>query len=86
MQVISVQRATKGGFSTLETVVEGLDGYSGHQLRVLAKNENYIAQRIHNGALKEVLACTPDLISIIDSNTGKIMIVYVNFRTIIVLS
>ncbi len=68
---MSVHRATKDGFSTMETIIEGLDNYAGCQLRVLAKNENYIAQRMINDVPQEVLACTPDLITIIDSNTGK---------------
>ncbi len=70
IQVINVHRVTKDGFSTMETIVEGLDDYSGRQLRVLAKNENYIAQIMKNGVPHEVLACTPDLITIIDSNSG----------------
>ena len=71
-----MQRSTSGGFSSVEVVVEGLDEYAGHQLRVLAKNENYIAQRVSNGENLEVLACTPDLISIIDSDTGVCVCAY----------
>ena len=64
----------------MEVVVEGLEEYAGHQLRVLAKNENYIAQRVNNGENLEVLACTPDLISIIDSDTGAFVCVYLVAR------
>ena len=65
-----MHRSTADGFSTVEAVIEGLEEYSGCQLRVLAKNENYIAQVVSNGEYRVVLACTPDLISIIDSDTG----------------
>ena len=51
--------------------MEGLDDYAGYQLRVLAKNENYIAQRVVDGRHGEVLAVTPDLICIIDSDNGQ---------------
>ena len=66
IQVVSVVRATLGGFTRVEATVEGLEGYTGHKVEVQAKNENYIAQHV-GGA---VLACTPDLISVIDSDTG----------------
>lgn len=58
------------GFTTIEALVEGLDEHAGHQLRVLAKNEYYIAQRVVNGDHRNILACTPDLICIIHSDSG----------------
>lgn len=62
----------------METIVEGLNEYTGRQLRVLAKNENYIAQKMTNGAPQDVLACTPDLITIIDSDTGVYLKMYLS--------
>ena len=64
---------TQGGFGRLEAVVEGLDLYRGHKVKVLAKNENYIVRYVEeeeeegDGA---VMACTPDLICVVDSDTG----------------
>ena len=73
-QVLSVDCVTAGGFSKLVAVVEGLEDYAGAQVKILAKNENYIAQEVDVSGAKPVdgvvLACTPDLICVIDSDTG----------------
>ena len=73
-QVLSVDCVTAGGFSKLVAVVEGLEDYAGAQVKILAKNENYIAQEVDVSGSKPVdgvvLACTPDLICVIDSDTG----------------
>ena len=54
-------------------VVEGLDEYAACKVQILAKNENYIARDFNAGSGDtSVLACTPDLISIIDSDTGTV--------------
>ncbi len=71
-----VDRASEGGFTEVISLVEGLEGYSGHYVQIRAKNENYLAQRKGGddggggGGDGEVLACTPDLITIVDSDTG----------------
>lgn len=51
----------------------GLDRYAGHQVRVRAKNEYYVAERMNQRGerVEDVLACTPDLITIVDSDTGR---------------
>ena len=65
-------RDSGAGFTRVTCVVEGLDDFIGHQIKIKAKNENYVAQKVGmKGEELEVLACTPDLISIIDSNTGQ---------------
>lgn len=73
--MIHVDRVSTVGFTTVESQIEGLDDFAGYQLKVQAKNENYIAQSfdVSSGRAVEgpVLACTPDLISIIDSDTGE---------------
>jgi len=57
---------------TEETMMMGgFESAPGRQLRVLAKNENYIAQQLVDGTPGKLLACTPDLISIIDSDSGE---------------
>ena len=67
---------TSGGFGRLEAVVEGLDVYKGHKVKVLAKNENYIVRYVEEGEGASddgaVMACTPDLICIVDSDTGDL--------------
>ena len=67
-------RVTEGGFGRLEAIVEGLDMYRGHKVKVIAKNENYVVRYVESsdecstdGA---VMACTPDLICIVDSDSG----------------
>ena len=74
-QVIRVDRVSGAGWTTVEAFVEGLDNFAGYQLQVQAKNENYIARcfDVSSGKRVEgpVLACTPDLITIIDSESGE---------------
>ena len=73
-QVVKLDRVLDAGFNSVVTVVEGLDEFSGHQVKLIAKNEFYIA-RIVGGTGRvvtdgPVLACTPDLICVIDSDKG----------------
>ena len=73
-----VVHVTKGGFGRLEALIEGLDSYRGHKVRVLAKNENYIVRYVEEGGVDgEVMACTPDLICVVDSDTGMTLCVCV---------
>lgn len=69
-QVVSVDRDSGAGFTTVISLVEGLEEFAGYQVRIQAKNENYIAEKV--GSKVEVLACTPDLISVVDSDTGEL--------------
>ena len=73
--MIQVDRVSGAGFTMVETFIEGLDDFAGYQLQVQAKNENYIARcfDVSSGKRVEgpVLACTPDLITIIDSESGE---------------
>ena len=56
-------------------VVEGLDVFAGHHVKLIAQNEFYIAQYIETDGSQPVdgpvLVCTPDLICVIDSDTGE---------------
>ena len=74
-QVTDVVRVTEGGFGRVEAVVEGLDTYRSHQVKVLAKNEHYLVRYIEVGGASPtdgaVMACTPDLICVVDSDTGR---------------
>ena len=82
-QVLSVIREVKGGFLTVVVVVEGLDTFAGHQVKLQAKNEYYIVRYMESGGgggrMVEgpVLACTPDLITVIDSDLGELVKVIV---------
>ena len=75
LQVLSVDCITEAGFSRLVAVVEGLEDYAGALVKIYAKNENYIARELERSGTKlvegVVLACTPDLICVIDSDTGE---------------
>ena len=72
-QVISVHRVSDVGFTKVVSTVEGLDEFAGYSVTIHGKNENYIAQSIGTkGEEGEILACTPDLISVIDVETGTV--------------
>lgn len=68
-------RTVEGGFVRLTTVVDGLETFAGHQVTLEAKNEFYIARYLENSGARPsagpVLASTPDLICVIDSDTGN---------------
>ncbi len=70
-----VSRIVEGGFVRVTTVVEGLETFAGHQVTLEAKNEFYIAQYLETGGPRPtpgpVLACTPDLICVVDSDSGE---------------
>ena len=57
--------------------MEGLDMFAGHQVKLQVKNEYYIVQCLESGGGGgrmvdgPVLACTPDLICVIDSDLGE---------------
>ena len=58
--------------------MEGLDAYRGHSIKLLAKNENYVVRYMERGVAGAgavdgaVMACTPDLICVVDSETGTV--------------
>lgn len=51
--------------------MEGLSQYIGLSVRVLVQNENIVVENILSGEKKEILATVPDLISILDTETGE---------------
>ncbi|HYH11492.1 MAG TPA: DUF917 domain-containing protein [Thermomicrobiales bacterium] len=65
-KVRDVERRMTGGFARGVVVLEGTEACGGQSLRVDFQNENLIA-RVDGG---EVLAVVPDLICLIDSDTG----------------
>jgi hypothetical protein len=65
-KVVDVHRRTEGGFARAEVRVEGLHHDAGATLRLQTQNEHLVAER--DG---EVLASVPDLIMVLDSDTGQ---------------
>ena len=57
-QIMDAVRVPEGGFGQVETVVEGLDSYRGHKVKVLAKNENYLVRCVEGGRLGPAHATT----------------------------
>jgi DUF917 family protein len=65
-KVLDVERRMTGGFARGVVVMEGFGDFAGRRLRVDFQNENLIAR---DGA-GAVLAVVPDLICLVDSDTG----------------
>ena len=65
-KVGDVQRRTETGFARGEAAITGVDEYDGRTLRIAFQNEFLIAQTDD-----AVLATTPDLITILDDETGE---------------
>jgi DUF917 family protein len=65
-KVGDVERRTVTGFARGEATITGVDGYDGRDLRIAFQNEFLIAR-----AGDEVLATTPDLITVLDAETGE---------------
>ena len=65
-KIIDVKRFITGGFAKGEVRIEGLEEYKNSQMTVLFQNENLVAIKDD-----EVVASTPDIITIIDAETGK---------------
>jgi len=65
-KIVDVQRRTMSGWSIGEAVMEGLDEDAGSRMEVSFQNENLVAMR--DG---ELTAAVPDLITIIDAESGE---------------
>lgn len=64
-RIQDIERRTEGGFARGKAVFAGVDEYKGRELRLDFQNEFLIAER--DGL---VLATTPDLISVIEADSG----------------
>ena len=65
-KIVDVQRRTMHGWSIGEATIEGMEEFSGSSMTVSFQNENLVAFRDDS-----VVAAVPDLITIIDSDTGE---------------
>ncbi|SRR5579875_2973473 len=65
-KIIDIKRFNVGGFARGEAVIEGYDNYKNSRLIVRFQNENLVAIRDN-----EIIASVPDLITILESETGK---------------
>lgn len=75
-KLVDVQRRTTGGFARGDLIAEGLGSFRGEWLRVAFQNENLIAWRGRHDlrdpdSPADVVACVPDLICVIDTETGE---------------
>jgi DUF917 family protein len=66
-KVSDVRREMTGGFARGVVTIDGMNSFSGTQVSIDFQNENLIA-RTDRG---EVLAVVPDLICLVDSDTGE---------------
>ena len=65
-KISDIQRRTETGFARGEAFIDGIGDYAGDQLRIAFQNEFLIAQTD-----TRVVATTPDLITILDAETGE---------------
>jgi DUF917 family protein len=65
-KVIDVHRRTETGFARGEANMEGIDEHAGSSLTIRFQNEYLVARRG-----KETIVTTPDLITILDAETGE---------------
>jgi DUF917 family protein len=70
-KLIDVQRRTVGGFARGDVLIEGFDQDAKYKLRIAFQNENLVAWRIDGQDNSTVLAAVPDLICILDSESGE---------------
>ena len=70
-KLIDVQRRTTAGFARGELLCEGLGSDRGRWLRVAFQNENLVAWVGERTRQETVVASVPDLICIIESETGE---------------
>jgi DUF917 family protein len=65
-KIVDVDRRTVGGFARGEALLEGVDGSRGHSYSIKFQNEFLVAHEDNR-----VIASTPDLITLLDSENGE---------------
>lgn len=66
-----MSRGTEGGFNRGKLSVEGSGKFSELTLGIEFQNENYVAYFIKSDGTRDILATVPDLISLVDEDTGE---------------
>jgi DUF917 family protein len=71
-KVVSVERRTEGGWVRGHALIAGLGAQSARRVRVDFQNEHLLAREGvgPNGEFDRILASTPDLIAVMDTETG----------------
>lgn len=69
-KVISIDRRISGGWVRGHAVLSSLDGGDDQQARLDFQNEHVIVRVGHDGSYPRILATIPDLIAVLDSETG----------------
>ena len=69
-KVTSVDRRTEGGFARGHGIVTGLGNEADQAIRIDFQNEHLIARRLADDQPVKILITTPDLIAVLDSETG----------------
>lgn len=69
-KVISVDRRTEGGFARGHAIVAGLGAEADQAIRIDFQNEHLIVRRLERDEPVEIVVTTPDLIAVLDSETG----------------
>lgn len=70
-KLVDVQRRTVAGFARGEVLIQGFDNDAPYQLRIAFQNENLVAWRTDDQGDTVVLAAVPDLICILDTESGE---------------
>lgn len=70
-KVTSVERRISGGFVRGHAIVTGLGADRDEQIRLDFQNEHLLLRRRVGGTFAEVLGSTPDLLTVLDSETGS---------------
>lgn len=70
-KLVDVQRRTVAGFARGELVAEGVEADRGSWLHIAFQNENLVAWRGDRTHKCEVIACVPDLICMLETESGE---------------
>ena len=70
-KLTDVKREITGGFNRGRVIVDGMDAFENQKVVIDFQNEFLIARYVNNGTPGEVLACVPDLITVVDIDTAQ---------------
>lgn len=70
-KIADVSRGTEGGFNRGRLTIEGSGKFSDLTLGIEFQNENYVAFFMKSDGTRDILATVPDLISLVDEDTGE---------------